>query len=816
MVRHAALLAFCLALLDASALRAQTLGDQFGQAQNRDAKLLVEVAPGGTTVYDTARDVITLTGDVKLYYDGRVLEADRIVYDRKAKRVLAQGNARLTEAGGTRYFGDTFELTDDFRDGFINEFRAVTSDNQRFSAPRVERTDGDQTVFERGTYTPCLPCKDNPQKAPTWQVKAGRIIAKNQEQMLYFENAGIEFWGVPVASIPFFSMPDPSVKRKTGFLTPSIISSPALGYGLKVPYFWAIAPNMDLTFSPSIMSRQGVLGEVEWRHRTEHGRYNIILDGIYQLDPGAFADPPSGPGERDFRGSIRTSGAFDIADKWIFGWNAAISTDRFFYKNYRLGLYGANVSTFLTDVVSSVYLVGQGSRSWFDLRGTYIQVLDAGQEQDAQPIIFPQVEYDRRFAVAGGELAANIELSSLERSVADVTTLSYGDANAGDPTCPVKINGVCSLLRGHDGRTTRIASDISWKRDFIDPIGQVWTPFAGVSLRAQWFDIDPNSANAAEQTARLEGTSGDNFQIMPFVGLDYRYPFFAATQYGIHTIEPVAQIIARPSENSAASIANADSQNVVFDDTNLFSWNRFPGDDRIEGGVRAGVGIQYTWNVTPGMALNAFAGRSFQLAGDNSYAAADLVNAGRNSGLDKDNSDYVGRLGMRFGPGLSLSARTRIDGESYEMERLEVAASGAYGDFSGTVAYSNFLPQPEIGFPENREGVNFTGRYAFTDNWAVFGSANFDLDFAGKKQAVSPIAKVNRFALVGASLGVSYLDECIGFTTSWTRSYSLALSGKDTVSDTYLVRLELKHLGDFTYSRSAGDVAADPTLTPSQ
>ena len=89
------------------------------------------------------------------------------------------------------------------------------------AASRADRTAGNYTVFENGVYTACAPCKDDPKKPPLWQVKGARIIHDQKERMLYFENAQLEFFGVPMAYLPYFSTPDPTVKRKTGFLMPS-------------------------------------------------------------------------------------------------------------------------------------------------------------------------------------------------------------------------------------------------------------------------------------------------------------------------------------------------------------------------------------------------------------------------------------------------------------------------------------------------------------------------------------------------------------------------------------------------------------------
>ena len=81
---------------------------------------------------------------------------------------------------------------------------------------------GNFTVLHSGVYTACEPCKDDPKKPPLWQVKAARMIHDQSEKMIYFEDARLEFFGMPIAYLPYFSAPDPTVKRKTGFLMPIV------------------------------------------------------------------------------------------------------------------------------------------------------------------------------------------------------------------------------------------------------------------------------------------------------------------------------------------------------------------------------------------------------------------------------------------------------------------------------------------------------------------------------------------------------------------------------------------------------------------
>ena len=194
--------------------------------------------------YDYTNNTVSAVGNVQIYYNGATIEADEVTYNQKTKRLLAQGNVRLTEADGKITYGQTIDLTDDYRDGFVNSLRLETTDDTRFAAQRADRTPGNYTVLQNGVYTACEPCKDDPKKPPLWQVQAARIIHDQTEKMLYFEDARIEFFGVPLAWVPFMSAPDPTVKRKSGFLFPTVSDTTQYGFGIEIPYYLGIGAEL--------------------------------------------------------------------------------------------------------------------------------------------------------------------------------------------------------------------------------------------------------------------------------------------------------------------------------------------------------------------------------------------------------------------------------------------------------------------------------------------------------------------------------------------------------------------------------------------
>lgn len=759
----------------APALAQGGLADALAQRAGGDpnAEMIVRA---NEMIYNNDANTVTAIGNVQIYYNGRTVQADRVTYDRTTNRVKASGNIKIVETDGTVSYAESLDLTDDFGDGFVNSLRIDapqknpdgTIDYVHFAARRAERTGGNITVLEKGVYTACEPCKEKPEKPPLWQVKAARIIHNNQEKMIYFEDAHLEFWGIPIAYVPFFSTPDPTVKRKSGFLAPTFLNSTELGFGLETPYFIALAPNYDLTVTPGFTSRQGPMLDVEWRHRTVTGSYKIRAAGVYQMEPEAF---PIDQGNRDTRGLITTSGEFNINEYWKWGWNGTLLSDRYFIEDYDLRGFKK------WEAISTLYLTGQGEKSWFDARLYHFLGLTVDDVQKQLPVVHPVIDYDYIVdrPVFGGELGWNVNVTSLTRQQADFDQILAGFACDGANF--MTTNPSACLQRGIDGTYSRISANLYWKRTLTDLIGQQWTPFFYLRGDLAWTHLDSS-------TPVQFIDAGDEFSArgLPAIGLEYRYPFIAANSLGTHVLEPIAQIILRPQLSEIGRLPNEDAQSLIFDDTTLFAWDKFSGYDRIEDGSRINAGLQYTLTTPYGGSYNVLFGQSYALW-SNPYTDPDMSNTGLQSGLDTDVSDYVARLYAQPFTNLSFSSRMRFDQDDWSLRRLELDAAGTVGPVTASLTYGYYHAQPLLGL-ETREGIQGRTSVKFADYWTVSGGAvyNFSED---------------RF--VSTFAGLSYLDDCFGMGVNFSRTYTDS-SNKDPVTKV-MFQLSLRTLGSVGLSQ---------------
>jgi len=640
------------------------------------------------------------TGNVEIQYGQYTVFADTVSYNRDNGNLTAAGHVRLVEPGGNVIEAEHIVLSKTFRDGFVRQLTLLMTNYARLHARSAERRDGNITIFRDATYFVCKACLTDASKSPIWQIRAKKVVRNKAERMMYYEDAFLDFFDVPIIYIPRFSTPDPTVRRKTGFLVPSFSASDEFGVGVEVPYYLNLAPSYDLTLSPLITSEQGPVFKGEWRQRFSSRQYKIKPTGVYQLDKKAS------PGDTRARGSVETAGDFNLSDDWRFGWDATIASDDTYLRRYKINND--------TDLISQVYLTGLSGRNYFDMRSYYFRALLQGEDNDRTPYVLPSIDHSYIFdqPVLGGELGINSSFLNLQRD------------------------------SGTD--STRVISEVTWKRRMVGGMGQVITPFA--SVRGDVFMVDNVVDPTVPGGVRSRQTIG---RVLPTAGLDIRLPMVRQTAHGQHIFEPVAQVIARTNETNIRAIANEDSQSFEFDDVNLFSIDKFTGDDRWEGGVRANLGFNYTVNFNSGAATRFAFGQSYQIAGRNSFTAG--------TGLNGDYSDFVGSAYFLLNEYFTGSFRFRLDRDSLNIRRNEIAARTHFGRITSILSFVDIDRNPAFGLSGNETEILNNTSIQVDERWRLFGGIRYD---------------IKRDHLTSDLIGIGYEDEALGFQLQYSESFT--------------------------------------------
>ena len=712
---------------------------------------------GDQLIYDTKGNRVVAKGNVEIYYNNNVLKADEVIYDQSANTLSAIGNVELKEANGNVIRAERYDITDDFRDGFVQSLSVVTKDEDRIVASRGTRREGNVTEFSDAKYTPC---KSEAGVPPLWCISAKKVIHDQAEATITYQDAQFEILGVPVLYLPYFQHADPSVKRKSGFLMPVYGNSGDIGTFVEVPYYFALAPNYDVTLRPMYTTKQGLLYQADWRHRLWDGEYTVKLAGIDQ-NANNLPDTTINREKLDgFRGSVETKGDFSLSSWWNFGWDVTVESDDTFRRFYQLD------NVLLTDRINNVYLTGLSDRNYLGINLYHFGGLLLDDTPLSESRVHPVIDHNYIFSdpLFGGELSVNNNVLSFSRTDADPIVSKREDIS-------------------------RVVTEVKWRRRLIDAIGITYTPFA--ELRGDIYQFN-NTVDA------VTGEVIDNDTVtrgLATGGITVAYPWVANSPSASHIFEPIGQIITRQNRVTQDRLPDEDAKSLVFDDTNLFETTKFSGYDRLETGTRANVGVQYTFQANSGGYARVLAGQSFHLKGENVYGnpGHDVNGAfvyNPSSGLETAKSDYV--LGFYFAPSevFRFISQSRFDERDLTLRREDLSAAFEYGPITAQATYTFVASDPAFGFESDQQDIVGSLGLRLTDRWTLSGAMRYDLD-AGER--------------LTDSLQLRYGDECFAVSAIYQESL-ISDPARDIRPDqTLMFRFELKNIGSYGYKTDVLD-----------
>ena len=414
--------------------------------------------------------------------------------------------------------------------------------------------------MRKAVYSPCKSCREDPTRAPLWQLKAVKIVHDKKNQSIEYSDAWLEIAGIPVFYTPYFSHPDPTVKRRSGFLTPSIGNSSDLGVVMEAPYYYVLTPSSDVTLNPIITTNEGPILAVDYREILDSGTIN--WNGSFTRDS-----------LDDIRGHFIGKARFNIDDTWRWGLDAERASDDTYMRRY--GFSSLNTLT------SRAFAEGFRGRNYMSMDAYSFQSLSG--VDNITPLILPALEFSHigqpdRF---GGRTNLDVNFLALNRAP------------------------------GTD--TRRLTVDAGWQVPYIGPMGDVYR--FSTSLRGDLYHID--DFKRAGGKGSFSGFTG---RIIPRASLEWRYPFVKTDGPFSQIIEPLGSIVVSPYGGNPDTIPNEDSLAPELDDTNLFKENRFAGFDRIDGGPRINYGLKWGIFGSGIGRTSAMIGQSYRFKNDDTFA----------------------------------------------------------------------------------------------------------------------------------------------------------------------------------------------------
>lgn len=700
--------------------RAGALAATLGMASLANAVSAQTVMLVADTVFVTSDSMLTAQGHVEAIQGDMRLSARRITYDRRYNRLTVEGPIRIQRGNDVEILAESAELDPEFHSALITSARLVLNQQLQLAAREINRVNGRYTQLQKVAATSCKICA-NDETPPIWQIRARRVVHDEDEKQLYFDEAQLRFFDVPVFYLPRMRLPDPSVTRATGFLIPSLKRSSLLGTGIRIPYFVEMGPHRDLLFTPYLSEKSRTL---EWRYRQALSNGEIQFDGAIS-DDSLTAD--------QWRGYIHGEGLFELPRDFELSFEINAASDTTYLLDYDY----SDEDRLRSDITLARTMRDED----IEVALMHYHTLRDTEDNMTLPSIVAMAEYEKRYfpEELGGEARVSLAAHAHYR---------YSDLNIDGPDLD-------SIVDGRD--VARLNAELSWRK--------TWTLDYG--LRANVLGELAFDTVHTDQDATILG--GQTY-VTPAIAMGLRWPLSKTTANGVtYGFEPVAQIgwVGGKGRN----IANDESTRVEFDEGNLLSLSRFPEPDRREHGASLAIGVNWSRYDPDGWSANLALG---QVLREN-----DTPDFSRSSGLRGADSDLLVAGQLKWKNGLAVSARALVN-EDDGVNKAEWHAGWSNHKIGLDASYVWLGVDPDEDRPGTQSEWALDGSYRFNDHWTGLANVRYDvaqsstakagvgLEYRNEcmKMDFSVSRRFTSSTTLRPSTDISFTVELLGFGTS--------------------------------------------------
>ncbi|MCH7382947.1 LPS-assembly protein LptD [Acinetobacter dispersus] len=670
------------------------------EAKAGDANTTTSVLTADYGHYNPTGDSV-LQGNVVIDQEGRTIRADQVTIDSTQTYANAEGRVQLAQSGLLSQ-SDAINYNLKTQTGDLNNsFYISEQQHAHGHASQIKRANENLVIFKDASYTACPP-----EQKPAWKIQAKEIELNQDTGRGVTRNTKLYIKDVPVLAVPYFNFPIDD-RRTTGLLSPNFGYSNDGGAQLITPIYLNLAPNYDLTLTPSYMSKRGPKLDADFRYMTENFGAGRIWGGYIASD-NQYGD--------EARDDLHFIHNWRISDQWSTNLEYNYASDKDYFADFN------NNPNTRTDL--------NLRRAWELNYQNGIPGLRAQLKvEDFQTLDKTVKDVDKPYA--------RLPQFLLNYVTGDAQGLQY-EFNNDTAYFKKSVNDGSAL----ESSGTRIYNQFAVRYNYLTPSWFYVVPEVSVRSINTFYDQDSKEGRGLSSSDDLEKSV-----VVPQFTLATGLTFEKEGKY-LQSISPRAFYAYSPYKNQDDH-PNFDSTTASINYDQLFNPYRFYGHDRLDDNNFLSLGVTYSLLDTEGLErIKASVGQSY-------YFSDRRVSL--NEKLDEFDTQN------RTGPIISLSSQLNqnvtITSNSAWMSNGDNAQRDFQAYYTGDKGnlynlgyfYRKDIPDRQDSYDQ----VVASFIQPVKDNWRIMGHAQYDIDNQVMREYL---------------LGVNY-ESCCWAVSVYGRSY---------------------------------------------
>jgi len=510
-----------------------------------------------------------------------------------------------------------------------NGFKLNDNNKPRVFSNTVNIKEG-QSTFVKSNFTMCNYRKND--KCPPWELKASQMTHDKIKKTIYYDNAVIKLYSIPIFYLPKLSHPDPTVKRRSGFLIPSYSDSKNLGSGINLPYFWAINSDKDLTINSKLFASQHPLFLGEYKQAFKNSRLTLDF-GFTEGFKKTSDTKKSGDKSHIFLNILKNFNKSETINQNI-ELNLQHVSNKKYLKLYKIDSNLVNYETEVLENFIDYSLINDDKNHFLSINASSYTTL-ADSYNDKYEYILPEINYEKQLfndKFGYGNIKSDLKVHNYDTNKFKKTLINNFNWELDRPFSE----------QMYKGKILTKLKNISYEYDNVEGFKNSATNelFGAVGYLAS-LDLYKNT------------NEGSNHLLTPKILFKYA-PNYMRKEDGEY--------------------------NLVG--KNLFSLDRLQSEQNFEGGTNLTVGFDYEIN-------DSFNQTNFSI-GQIISEKKNNKNMPDTSSLDNRFSDVVGSLNHKRGDNFALNYNYSIDQNLKETNFNEVSVDYINDNFKFNI---NFLEE---------------------------------------------------------------------------------------------------------------------------